>query len=113
MSGGGGARSRRKGARAEVALVNLLQAAGFSAEKVPLSGASHGRFGGDVSVPLLGIDRRVEVKVRADGFRELYKWINGADLLVVRSNHHPPLVILPMRFAIEVATAAERGRVPR
>jgi Holliday junction resolvase len=106
----GGRASRDKGSRAERALVNLLQAAGFAAERVPLSGAAHGRFGGDVSVPLLGVDQRVEVKVRVDGFRELYRWLDGADLLVVRSDRHEPLVIIPLRFAIEIAVAAERGR---
>jgi hypothetical protein len=77
---------------------------------VPLSGAARGRFSGDVSVPLLGVDRRVEVKVRGNGFRELYKWLDGADLLVVRADRSEPLVVLPLRFAIEIAVAAERGR---
>jgi hypothetical protein len=35
---------------------------------------------------LLGSDRRVEVKIRCDGFRELYRWLDGADLLIVRAN---------------------------
>src|SRR6478609_7705390 len=70
-----GARHRQKGNRAERALVRLLQERGFAAQRVPLSGAARGRFGGDVSMPLFGVDRRVEVKVRADGFRELYRWL--------------------------------------
>jgi len=70
-----GKTSRDKGAREERGLVRLLQQYGFAAEKVPLSGAAHGWFGGDISLPLLGIDRRVESKVRADGFRELYRWL--------------------------------------
>ena len=84
--------------------------AGFAAERVPLSGATGGRFGGDVSVPLLGADRRVEVKIRADGFRELYNWLTGADLLVVRADRCEPLVVIPLRLGVEIATAAERGR---
>jgi hypothetical protein len=103
----GGRASRRKGDRAEVRLVNLLQAAGFSAERVPLSGASHGRFGGDV---ILGADRRVEVKIRADGFRELYRWLDGADLLVVRADRREPLVVVPLKLAIEIAKIAEAKR---
>jgi Holliday junction resolvase len=109
----GGRASRQKGDRTERNLVAILQAAGFAAERVPLSGAAHGRFGGDVSVPLLGADRRVEVKIRASGFRELYRWLNGADLLVVRSDRHEPLVVIPLRLAIEIASAAEHGRAPR
>jgi Holliday junction resolvase len=106
----GGRASREKGNRHERALVAILQEAGFAAERVPLSGAARGRFSGDVSVPLLGVDRRVEVKVRGNGFRELYKWLDGADLLVVRADRSEPLVVLPLRFAIEIAVAAERGR---
>jgi hypothetical protein len=90
--------------------VRLLQELGFAAERVPLSGAARGRFGGDVSVPLLGVDRRVEVKVRKDGFRELYKWLDGKDLLVVHSDRHLPLVVVPLRFAAEIAAIAERRR---
>src|SRR6516162_6317935 len=105
-----GARHRQKGNRVERAIVHALQDAGFAAERVPLSGAARGRFGGDVSVPLLGVDRRVEVKARANGFRELYGWLNGADVLVVRADRSEPLVVLPLRFAISIATAAERNK---
>jgi hypothetical protein len=107
----GGRASRDKGNRTERALVRLLQQYGFASERVPLSGAVRGRFGGDVSVPLLGVDRRVEVKCRGDGFRELYRWLDGADLLVVRADRRGMLVVLPIEFAAEVAAAAERGRV--
>jgi hypothetical protein len=106
----GGRASRDKGNRAERALVRLLQEAGLAAERVPLSGSAGGRFSGDVSLPLLGIDRRVEVKCRADGFREIYKWIDSADVLVVRADYRTPLVVVRLPFAIEVATKAERNK---
>jgi Holliday junction resolvase len=106
----GGRASRDKGNRLERALVHALQDAGFAAERVPLSGAARGRFGGDLSVPVLGIDRRVEVKCRGDGFRQLYTWLNGADLLIVRADRSRPLVVLPLELAVEIAAAAERGR---
>jgi Holliday junction resolvase len=105
----GGRASRQKGNRLERALVHALQNAGFAAERVPLSGAARGRFGGDVSVPLLGVDRRVEVKCRGSGFRQLYTWLNGADLLIVRADRCEPLVVLPLKFAVEIATIAERA----
>jgi Holliday junction resolvase len=106
----GGRASRDKGNRAERAVVRLLQRHGFAAERVPLSGSMRGRFGGDVSVPVLGIDRRVEVKCRADGFREIYKWLDGADLLIVRADRRELLVVVPLRLAAEIAAAAEQGR---
>jgi hypothetical protein len=106
----GGRASREKGARGERAIVRFLQERGFAAERVPLSGAARGRFGGDVSIPVLGVDRRVEVKCRGDGFRELYKWLDGADLLIVRADCLEPLVVIPLKLAAEIAVAAERGR---
>jgi Holliday junction resolvase len=106
----GGHASRQKGNRTERAIVRLLQERGFAAERVPLSGAARGRFGGDVSVPVLGIDRRVEVKCRNGGFRKLYKWLDGADLLIVRADRCEPLVVIPLKLAVEIATAAERGK---
>ena len=106
-----GARHRQKGNRTERAVVRLLQNYAFAAERVPLSGASLGRFGGDVSVPVLGIDRRVEVKCRGNGFRELYKWLDGADMLILRADRRELLLVIPLKLAAEIAAVAERGRV--
>ena len=96
----------------ERAIVRLLQER-LAAERVPLSGAARGRFGGDVSVsvPVLGVDRRVEVKCRGDGFRELYKWLAGADFLIVRADRRELLIVAPLKFAVEVVTMAEQGRM--
>jgi hypothetical protein len=106
----GGRSSREKGNRAERALVRALQDVGFAAERVPLSGAARGRFGGDVWVPLLGIDRRVEVKARANGFRRLYDWLGDNDFLIVKADRLPPLVVVPLRLATEIARLAEKNR---
>jgi hypothetical protein len=99
-------RSRRKGARGELAIAKFLQDRGFAAEKI----SRMYRRGPDLTVPLLGTDRTVEIKIRSNGFRELYRWLVGAELLIVRADRQPPLVILPLRFAAEIAAAAERGR---
>jgi Holliday junction resolvase len=104
----GGKASRQKGNRAERALVRLLQNHGFTAERVPLSGSAGGSYVGDLTVPLLGSDRCVEVKVRGDGFKQLYDWLDGRDLLMVKADRRDPLVVLPLRLAIEIAAAAER-----
>jgi hypothetical protein len=98
--------SRDKGNRTERGLVRFLQDRGFAAEKI--SGMY--KPGADISVPHLGRDRRVEVKVRSAGFRQLYSWLDGRDLLVVRADRREPLVILPLRLAAEVAQAAQRGK---
>ena len=71
-----GRRSRSKGARTEQGIVNALKASGIEVVRVPLSGAVGGRFAGDIVLPLLGRELCVEVKARADGFRELYCWLD-------------------------------------
>jgi hypothetical protein len=102
----GGRASRDKGNRAERAIVKFLQARGFAAERVPLSGSAGGSYLGDITVPVLNVDRTVEVKCRADGFRELYKWLEARDLLIVRADRKEPLVVLPLKLAAEIAAKA-------
>ncbi|MDQ0395192.1 hypothetical protein [Labrys monachus] len=106
----GGRASRDKGNRVERALVRQLQEAGFAAERVPLSGSAGGSYIGDITVPLLGVDRTVEAKARADGFRELYRWLEGRDMLVVKADRREPLVIVPLRLALAIGAAAENGK---
>jgi hypothetical protein len=110
MTRRGGRSPRQKGDRAERALIKYLQAAGFASERVPLSGSAGGSYRGDLSIPLLGLDCCAEVKVRSAGFRQLYQWLADRDLLVVRADRAEPLVVLPLRFAVEIAAAAERAR---
>jgi Holliday junction resolvase len=98
--------SRDKGSRTERAIVALLQAEGFAAEKCSRTGYT----GPDLTVPLLGVDRSVEVKVRGNGFVRLYDWLAGRDLLIVRADRREPLVVIPLKLAVEIATAAERRR---
>jgi hypothetical protein len=102
----GGRASRDKGNRAERAIVKFLQGKGFAAERVPLSGSAGGSYLGDLTVPILSVDRVVEVKCRADGFRELYRWLIDRDILIVRADRSEPLVILPLKLAAEIAAKA-------
>ena len=53
-------KSRDKGLRTERALVRYLQERGFATEKCLRIGYTRH----DLTVPVLGLDRRVEVKVR-------------------------------------------------
>jgi Holliday junction resolvase len=102
----GGRASRDKGNRAERAIVKFLQEQGFAAERVPLSGSAGGSYLGDLTVPVLNVDRVVEVKVRAKGFRELYRWLEQRDILIVRADRCEPLVVLPLKLAAEIAAKA-------
>jgi Holliday junction resolvase len=101
-----GRRSRSKGARTERRSVNALRASGIGAVRVPLSGAVGGRFAGDIVLPLMGRDLCVEVKARADGFRELYSWLTNRDVLVVKADRQEPLVVLRLSLAAEIAKVA-------
>jgi hypothetical protein len=40
------------------------------------------------------------------GFRQLYAWLNGAD---VRADRCEPLAVVPLKLAIEIATPAENS----
>lgn len=89
--------SRDKGNRVEREIVNALRENGIKAERVPLSGAAHGSFSGDL---ILEGDRcgllRAEVKARKDGagFKTIESWKGDNDLLVLKSNRKNPLVVI-------------------
>jgi len=87
-----GKKSRTKGQTFEREVVNAMKAAGFDAERVPLSGAAKGSFGNDVRI--CGLE--MECKIRANGFKELYAWIerDAADGLVIRADRKPRLYVL-------------------
>jgi hypothetical protein len=106
----GGRASRDKGNRTERAIVRLLQERGLAGERVPLSGAARGRFGGDISVPVLGRDLRGEAKARGNGFNRLYDWLEGRDFLVIRADRKPLLVVVKLELAADVVMAAERSK---
>jgi Holliday junction resolvase len=106
----GGRSPKQKGSRVERAIVRRLQDAGFAAEKIPLSGSVGGSFAGDITIPLLGIDRTAELKARRRGFQQLYAWLGSHDLLIVRADRSEPLVIIPLKLAAEIAAAAEKSK---
>lgn len=90
----GGAAPRRKGQRAEQTLVRLLREAGLNCQRVPLSGAAGGHFGGDLVLALGSRLYRVEVKVRRQGFVKLYAAVRGTQVptVLVFSNRTRQLV---------------------
>jgi hypothetical protein len=61
------------------------------------------RSNGDIVLPLMGRDLCVEMKARADGFRELYCWLSERDVLIVKADYREPLVILRLSLAAEIA----------
>jgi Holliday junction resolvase len=98
---------RQKGDRFERSIIRLLQDRGIGAERVPLSGSAGGKYSGDRSVPFCGRDLIVEAKSRGSGFRQLYRWLEGRDALVVRADRCDALVVLPLRLAAQILLKAE------
>jgi len=88
-----GKASRDKGGRGEREFAALI-----GGERVPLSGAAGGSYTGDVK----GLGRKWEVKRRADGFKQLYKWLDGADALAVRADRKEWLVVMPLETLLEM-----------
>ena len=105
-----GRKSRDKGARAEREAVAVLQEHGLAAERVPLSGAAGGRFVADVSVPILGLDKRLEVKCRATGFRSIYGWLADNYGLVIRADRSEPLIVVRLSDFAALAIRADAIR---
>lgn len=101
MRGGKGA--KRKGTVEERAIVHAIRTLkGWDAKRVPLSGAVEG-FPGDVILYAPGGRRfRVESKVRAQGFKQLRRWLGDNDLLWVRSDHQPGMWVVPPAVMIEL-----------
>jgi hypothetical protein len=93
-----GLRSRRKGVRVELAIAKLI-----GARKVSRAYQA----GHDLEL-LLGDDRmlRIECKARADGFWQLYDWLDGRDALIVKADRQEPLVVVRMSLAAEIANEA-------
>lgn len=89
--------SRDKGARFEREVVKALVAKGIEAERVPLSGAAGGSFGGDIIAVIDGEPRTLELKKRAAGFRQLYQWLEGNYGLVIGADREPPLVVIRLK----------------
>ena len=102
----GGKQSRDKGARRERQLQRYLQDDGFAAEKV--SGMY--KVGPDLTMPLLGVDRDIELKSRDTGFKQIRDWLVDRFAVVVWVDREEPLVCLRLRDAVEIARVAERVR---
>jgi Holliday junction resolvase len=100
----GGRSPRRKGSAFEREVVTLLREHGLAAERVPLSGAvKTSRFDHDISVPVRGIDRRIEAKRRRRAFVTIDRMLADNFALVVRDDRSRPLVILTLASFAELA----------
>jgi Holliday junction resolvase len=105
----GGRKSGDKGNRAERAIVRFPQDQGFAVQRVPLPGSVVGSYVGDLTASGLGTDGGIEAKVRAYGFGELHRALEDREILIVKPDQEP-LVVMPLRPVAEVAPPAEANR---
>lgn len=88
--------SRDKGRRGEQEVVNILKAHDFDAHRT-------GEFvPHDVIANLSTRDWTLEVKLHANGFNKLYKFLNGSDALLCRSDRMPWLFVCPFGSLFEL-----------
>jgi Holliday junction resolvase len=84
---------RDKGKRGEYGALKALKELGLNGYRVPLSGA-HPHFKGDL---LLDNGTKIEVKVRENGFVQLYSWLENVDALMVRQTPYGEwLMVIPI-----------------
>jgi hypothetical protein len=98
-----GKKSRRKGYTNENKLVNLFKDEGLDAKRIPLSGATDFAKG-----DILLENKTGEVKVRANGFKQIYNWLAENDFLAIRSDRKPFLVVIQLDEFIKLLKK-ERG----
>ena len=93
-----GKSQRDKGYRVENEARKKLEAHGLDAYRVPLSGGAS--IKGDVVIrkgdPLPADEWTLEIKARANGFKQIYKWLEDADALVLKADRQKELVVLDM-----------------
>ena len=100
----GGRSPKRKGSSFEREVVHLLQDQGLAAERVPLSGAvKHPKFDHDITVPVRGVDRRIEAKRRARAFGTIDTMLGSNFALICRDDRSRPLVVMTIETFAELA----------
>lgn len=103
--------SRDKGNRVERLIVDILKRSGFhDAQRVPLSGAAHGAFAGDVSLSVCEENWRGEVKCRAAGFATIYGWLAPVRFLVLKADNKDPLIVMRLSDAARIGALAQKAK---
>jgi hypothetical protein len=115
----GGKSPAIKGSRIEREIVELHRSNGVPAERVPLSGAAHYQGdGNDVDIYPWGKEEEpllAEVKARKSGagFTLLEKWLADFDVLFLRRDRKPPLVVIPWETWLELMPCrSDTARLP-
>jgi hypothetical protein len=92
-----GKAQRDKGYRGEYNLVQMFKENELDSKRVPLSGAAEG-FKDDIRVE----GYTGEVKVRGNGFKQIYDWLGEADILFIKADYKPYLAVVPIDLLIKL-----------
>jgi Holliday junction resolvase len=95
-----GKKSKRKGYRIEHEIEGILTREGVNAKRIPLSGSSW--LKGDIFIELLNKGYVGEVKARKEGFKEIYKWLDGKDFLFLRADRKDFLIVMNIKTFLEL-----------
>lgn len=91
-------RSKTKGDREERDVVNTHLRWGFQCERTLESGArSNSPVTWDINLHTENETLKGECKVRANGFKEIYKWMEERDFLTLRADRKERLYVVPER----------------
>jgi hypothetical protein len=93
-----GLKSRRKGSRVELEIAHALQAHGIPARKI----SRMYQRGHDLEAVVGGRTLKLEVKSRARGLATIYTWLGSNDVLIVKADRQPALIVCRLALAGEL-----------
>ena len=93
--------AKAKGRRLEQSVVAELESIGLDCGRQPGSGIYQG-FENDVWIHHRGKNFLVECKSRKEGWKTLDRWIQEADMLVVKVDRGQPFVYMPLSVLKEL-----------
>ena len=103
-----GKMQRDKGNRVERELNKYFQDNGFFSKKVPLSGAVE-HYKGDLILKLMEKEYQIEVKARKDGFKTIHQFLKSNDILALKANNKPFLLVFEIDKFIEIVKEYQNG----
>lgn len=99
--------SKAKGSGYELEVVRQLTTFGLRSARVGHQAGMPGGTAHDIVAEIRGRNLRLECKRRADAWRELYVWLEQADILVMRSDRKQSLVAMPLALFLDLVGQAD------
>ena len=95
--------SKAKGSRLELSVARRLEDAGLEVSRVGYQAGMRGTAH-DLRASVRGQSLAIECKARADGWVELHRWLDQADMLVCKADRKPALAVLPLETFLALVT---------